>query len=159
MLLAIPLLVAVMIGFSGGIGTLPFGISSLANGPSIESAGAPGGTPPTQNLSGLVTPAGAAGVVGGAGGAAGVTGGGGADTGSGTSAPPGITPVPTAPVATGETRQPGEGGAATDGGGGSVTGPVPPADPGDVTGDPAGSVNNVVGQLQDAVGGLVDPPR
>jgi hypothetical protein len=162
MLLAVPLLVAVMVGFSGGIGTLPFGISSLANGPSIESAGVPGGSTPTQNLSGLVTPAGAAGVAGAAGGGAGAVGVGGAELGSGTAATPGVNPVPTAPAGTGGKRQPGEGDAAPGGGGGPATAPAtapvnPPADPGDVTGDPAGSVNNVVGQLEDAVGGLVDP--
>jgi hypothetical protein len=159
MLLAVPLLVAVLVGFSGGIGTLPFGISSLASGPSIESSGIPPGTTPTQNLSGLVTPAGTAGVAvvpTAAGGTA--TVGGDGNPGPGAAAPPGVTPAPPAPPAAGETRQPG--GSATDSGGGSAAGPVnPPADPGEVTGDPAGAVNNAVGQVQEAVGALVEPPR
>src|SRR3954465_10146094 len=49
MLLSIPLLAAAVIGFSGGVGSLPFGIAALTGGPggSAPPAGPP--APPPQN--------------------------------------------------------------------------------------------------------------
>lgn len=97
MLLAVPVLVAALIGFSAGPGGLPFGISSLASGPGQNSIGVAGRSAQGNSVARLVgttvttatttTPAppgaGVAGV--GAGGdAGGGTAGGGTGTGGGT---------------------------------------------------------------------------
>ena len=162
MLLAVPVMAAVVIGFSGGVGSLPFGISSLAGGPSADSVGAQGGVAPALNLT-AVSGAPAAVAVGTSAAAAGAPEGGGLTAQSPGTAAPGVDALPPAGSAppAGETRTPGETGGA--GGGGGVAGgappPAPAPEPGNVIADPAGAVNGAVGQVRDTVGNLLSPPR
>lgn len=144
MLLAIPVFAVLLIGFSGGVGGLSFGISSLASGPTVESVAQ--GTPPAD-LSGLIdASAGAAGSP-----APGTT----ITAPPGTAPPPTVNPLPpTAVPLAGDTRQP-----IGDPGGGDAA-PAPPTEgiipgapsPGDPAADPTAPVNGAV----DAVGGVID---
>jgi hypothetical protein len=98
MLLAIPVLAAVVIGFSGGLGSLSSGISSLASGPTLDGDAAAGGAPPIQNLTGAVAPAADADVAGAAaaGGGSAPSAGGTEPTIGGATSSPGVTTAPPA---------------------------------------------------------------
>jgi hypothetical protein len=89
MLLAIPVLVVVLIGFNGGLGALPFGISSLATGPSEQSISVNGQRPSSAvsrlvaSASATTTTVAAPATTGGGGGQTTTGGGTGVDTGTG----------------------------------------------------------------------------
>src|SRR5512134_1687324 len=54
MLFAVPVFAALAIGFSGGLGTLSFGIGSVESAPGVTTSSGRDGAPSTQNLSGLL---------------------------------------------------------------------------------------------------------
>jgi trimeric autotransporter adhesin len=165
MLLAVPVLMGVVIGFSSGVGGLSFGIGSLASGP--ENSAATGGGPgAASGLPGLGAVAGAVAAplaATGPGTGGGDGGGPAAVTGPGLpptviSVPPGIGPTP------GGTRQVGQttaGGGSAGGGGSSSPLPGPEAlpSPSQAVTDPVGTADAVVGTAQDTVTGLLDPHR
>ena len=144
LLFAIPVLVALLIGFSGGLGTFSLGVSSLATGPDEEILRSAARPASALDLSAPVpAPAPGATVT-----AAGADGGG--ASGAPTASSPGLTPVGAAPVAPSS----GGGGGGEAGGAGTSPPPVsepppapPPAPPVSIPADPTG------GTLSDAVNG------
>jgi hypothetical protein len=160
LLLAVPVLVAAVIGFSGGFGALPLGISSLATGPEESTLET---SQPTSalDLDGSIRTA-ATSPSDGAGGGAGGSGSGAA----GGSGSPGLDPGTSSFV---PTSGGGGGGGSGGGGGGGAppasdpapappapasSSPVPPVElPADPTG---GAVRGVVDQVNETVGGVLD---
>lgn len=160
MLLAVPLLIAALIGFSGGVGGLSFGIGSIATGPEDSTtSGAPQAAPP-----GLIGLGGVVGTVAGPGAAGAPAAGGGTGltpsaTGIGVT-PPTVGPAP--PSAGGTppgTRQVGQTPPQASGGGTSVVPEVAAPEPAQVASDPLGSANETVNTVNNAVSDLLSPQR
>lgn len=160
LLFAIPVLVVALVGFSSGLGGLPFGINSLASGPTDDVLTLRGGGAQAATAARLVgsastaapAPAGSA-----ADGTAGAAPGGGAPAtapGGGGGGVPGATSLqapttPSAPVTTSPPIDLGGGGGSGDGSGNAANQGLPlPGGVGDVVDDTAQGA-------QDAVGGLV----
>jgi hypothetical protein len=126
LLLAIPVLAAAAIGVSAGPGSLPFGISSLVNGPSGSTVGVNGkpginGVAPTASVptvASTTAPGGAATGVGSSGGGSGGGAGGGGGSGGGSGGGHGGG-------STGSTGGGGSSGSPTTGGSGSGSISVP----------------------------------
>jgi hypothetical protein len=157
LLLSIPVLTAVVIGFSGGIGGLPLGISSLATGPDDSALRAtPSGAFDLSSAAGAP----AAGTATAAGGGASP----GADAGTSPGAA-GATPVGIVPVVPGDSGGGGGGGGGGEPSRGPEPAPVPPPPPApapviEVPVDPTGgtvneTVNGAVTQVQSTVDGVL----
>jgi hypothetical protein len=162
MLLAIPVLTAVVVGFSAGPGGLPFGISALTSGPSPESQSftiQPGATSLTAAAPSTPAPTAAPGgtptVTSGGGSTASPnqdfvdTGGSGGDEVAGSDQGGGLVPLPPGGGAGGET---GNGGQSPQppGGGGSN----PPIETPSVP-EPATLIGQATDMAQDTINGLV----
>jgi hypothetical protein len=136
LLLAVPVMTAAVIGFSGGFGSVAGGLSELTTGPDATFTAAP--APTTLNTA-IVAAAGGGGTGGAPGGGNGGSGGGGGNTPGGSETPAG----------------------ATGGGGGPIPNiPDVPNVPGGGNGGPAGvdvngTVDQVVGGANDTVGGVL----
>ncbi|MEK6276462.1 MAG: hypothetical protein AABM29_00385 [Actinomycetota bacterium] len=153
MLFAIPVLAAVLIGFSSGLGGLPFGINSLASGPSQDSvdvasqaAGDSAALAASASTATARTPAdsGAGGTGGGGtGGGAGGGGTGGGGTGGGTATGPttGTLPGGDPPLNLGG------GGSPSGGGNAGNPGLQLPGGAGDIVDDAASGAGQALGGL------------
>jgi len=161
MLFAIPVFVTLLIGYSGGLGGLPFGINSLARGPSQESVTVSGQgaqnaaaarLAASASTAAATTPAPPSSTAAGATTGGGTVGGGSTGTGTGTSA--GSTGsgagAPTATVSPGPTPEISIGGGGSSGGGGNAGaqgGVQLPGGTGDIVDDAASGAGQAVGGL------------
>jgi hypothetical protein len=121
LLLSVPVFAAALIGFSGGIGGLPFGINALATGPEAESPGVSlQQTQPASSIAPVLAPAADA--------VAATAGGDGAGPAAG-DAGAGTDPAPVSPVSPGSPGGGGGGGGGNGSGGSTPGAPAPPSAP------------------------------
>jgi hypothetical protein len=165
LLLAIPVLVAAVIGFSGGLGAFPLGISSLATGP--DEAPLEPASQPTRALNlGGGTRTAAASLPGGGPGASGSTAGSSGD-GVATISPGSTSFVPTSSGGAGSGSDGGSGGGSPGSSGSppaappsSPSTPSQPAPSIQLPVDPTGgAVSGAVNQVNETVGGVLDGDR